>query len=88
MLSVTLRHLERDGLVTRTVFPTVPPSVEYALTERGYSLASVLNIVSDWAIANGPAIAASRQAYDVKAVAEQRGDWTEGTPGLAARAQA
>src|SRR4030081_2795926 len=48
MLSATLRHLERDGLVSRTVFPTVPPQVEYALTDRGRSLHDVLRRLVEW----------------------------------------
>src|SRR6185312_3537266 len=52
MLTLTLRGLERDGLVTRTVFPTVPPRVDYALTTLGRSLLDPVNALSDWALAN------------------------------------
>src|SRR5918998_6477197 len=49
MLTLTLRGLERDGLVTRTVFPTVPPRVEYELTELGCSLLMTVRGLGDWA---------------------------------------
>lgn len=64
MLSGTLRHLERDGLVTRTVYATVPPQVEYALTERGRALHTILYQLVDWADDNLAGIQASRAAYD------------------------
>jgi DNA-binding HxlR family transcriptional regulator len=64
MLSATLRRLERDGLVTRTVFPTVPPSVEYALTNSGRSLHAVLYQLVDWTDQHLIEIHASRAAYD------------------------
>jgi len=64
MLSATLRHLERDGLVQRTVYPTVPPQVEYALTERGRSLHTILYQLVDWTDDHLPGIQASRAAYD------------------------
>jgi len=64
MLSATLRHLERDGLVQRTVYPTVPPQVEYAHTERGRSLHTILYQLVDWTDDHLPGIQASRAAYD------------------------
>lgn len=64
MLTVTLRSLERDGLVTRTVRPTVPPEVEYALTELGQSIATPIGALGDWAAANRDRMAAARQAFD------------------------
>jgi DNA-binding HxlR family transcriptional regulator len=64
MLSATLRHLERDGLVQRTVYPTVPPQVEYALTERGRSLHTILYQLVDWTGDHLPGIQASRAVYD------------------------
>jgi DNA-binding HxlR family transcriptional regulator len=64
MLSSTLRHLERDGLVQRTVYPTVPPQVEYALTERGRSLHTILYQLVDWTDEHLTGIQASRTAYD------------------------
>src|SRR5215813_13107849 len=48
MLTLTLRGLERDGLVTRTVFPTIPPRVDYTLTALGRSLLDPVNALSDW----------------------------------------
>jgi DNA-binding HxlR family transcriptional regulator len=64
MLSATLRHLERDGLVRRTVYATVPPQVEYALTERGRSLHAILYQLVDWTDDHLAGIQASRAAYD------------------------
>lgn len=66
MLSATVRRLERDGLITRTVHETVPPSVEYALTDRGRSLHAVLAQLVAWTEANLKGIAAHRQAYDAR----------------------
>ena len=60
MLTVTLRTLEADGLVCRTVFPEIPPKVEYNLTERGRSLLPHLHSLSAWATENMPAIKESR----------------------------
>jgi DNA-binding HxlR family transcriptional regulator len=65
MLTVTLRSLERDGLVTRTVFPTNPPQVEYALSPLGASLARPIGALADWAVANRPTIAENRRRFDV-----------------------
>src|ERR1700704_3598117 len=64
MLSATLRHLERDGLVLRTVYATVPPQVEYALPERGRSLHTILYRLVDWSDDHLAGIQASRAAYD------------------------
>ncbi len=64
MLTLTLRGLERDGLVTRTVFPTTPPRVDYALTPLGHSLRGPVEALGRWAMENQPAIRAARQAYD------------------------
>ena len=68
MLSATLRHLERDGLVQRTVYATVPPQVEYALTERGRSLHAILYQLVDWTDDHLAGIEASRAAYDTSHV--------------------
>lgn len=65
MLTLTLRNLERDGLVTRTVYPTVPPKVEYALTPVALELHETLQRLTDWAESNRVYIAESRAAYDV-----------------------
>jgi len=64
MLTLTLRGLERDGLVTRTVFPTVPPRVDYALTTLGRSLLDPVNALSDWALANKDKLAAAQAKFD------------------------
>ena len=64
MLTVTLRHLERDGLVTRKVFPTNPPSVEYALTPLGFSLGEALQPLTAWAFEQQGTVNAARQVYD------------------------
>lgn len=64
MLTLTLRTLERDGLVSRTVFPTVPPRVDYALTPLGMTLLRTLKDLSDWASANADEITRARAAYD------------------------
>lgn len=61
MLTVTLRALETDGLVSRTVYAEVPPRVEYSLTPLGYSLLEVVLKLGNWAAVNAPAIAKARQ---------------------------
>lgn len=66
MLTLTLRNLERDGLVTRTVHPTVPPKVEYALTPVATELHETLQRLTDWAERNRVYIAESRAAYDTE----------------------
>ena len=67
MLTLTLRGLERDGLVTRTVFPTVPPRVDYALTDLGRSLLIPISALGVWAYGHRDAIDAARQAFDARA---------------------
>ena len=64
MLTQTLRDLQRDGLINRTVFPTTPPSVEYRLTPLGQSLLKPLAGLIAWADGNHPAIKAARLAFD------------------------
>jgi len=64
MLTETLRSLQRDGLIERTVFPTMPPSVEYRLTERGQSLQGPMRHLIDWADIEMPAIKHSRRTFD------------------------
>jgi len=66
MLTLTLRGLERDGLVTRTVFPTIPPRVDYALTDRGQTLIEPLKALFIWANEHNAAIEQSRQAFDAE----------------------
>ena len=64
MLTLTLRGLERDGLITRTVFPTVPPRVDYALTALGRDLLGPVSALGAWAIHNQPKIARARETFD------------------------
>ncbi|MCX4814840.1 MULTISPECIES: helix-turn-helix domain-containing protein [unclassified Streptomyces] len=66
MLTLTLRNLERDGLVTRTVHATVPPKVEYELTPVARELHETLQGLTDWAERNRVYIAESRAAYDTE----------------------
>lgn len=63
MLTVTLRSLEADGLVSRQVFPEVPPRVEYQLTDLGYSLLDPLRGLVNWALKNTEVIQESRESY-------------------------
>jgi DNA-binding HxlR family transcriptional regulator len=70
VLTQTLRALERDGLVTRTVYPTMPPRVEYALTELGTGAANLLDAVGHWAELNVDEILTARQAYADRAARE------------------
>lgn len=72
MLARTLRHLERDGLVSRTVHPTVPPRVDYALTPMGTTLHETIRSLVVWTEGHQGAIAAARTAYDARAEAERR----------------
>ncbi len=65
MLSVTLKSLEADGLISRTVYPQIPPKVEYRLTERGKSLIPHLHALIRWAGENLIEIKASRKEYVV-----------------------
>ncbi|MEI2296542.1 winged helix-turn-helix transcriptional regulator [Ensifer sp. MJa1] len=67
MLTQTLRDLQRDGYLHRTVFPTQPPSVEYSLTELGRSLLGLLKHFVDWSVENHQAIRAAREVYDAEA---------------------
>jgi DNA-binding HxlR family transcriptional regulator len=64
MLTQTLRNLHRDGLITRTVHPSKPPSVEYALTPLGHSLFEALNPLAHWSQTNHDAIRSARRNYD------------------------
>jgi DNA-binding HxlR family transcriptional regulator len=70
MLSRTLRHLERDGLVKRTVHPVVPPRVDYELTPLGASLHSTIKALVTWTEEHRAQIAAARTDYDARASAE------------------
>jgi DNA-binding HxlR family transcriptional regulator len=64
MLTLTLRGLERDGLVTRTVFPTIPPRVDYELTKLGRSLLEPVSGLGAWARKNQSAIEQARRRFD------------------------
>ncbi|NDV01685.1 winged helix-turn-helix transcriptional regulator [Pseudoroseicyclus tamaricis] len=64
MLSATLRNLERDGFVRRTVTPVTPPMVEYALTDLGRELLCPVQALADWTASNADRIEAARAAYD------------------------
>lgn len=64
MLTQTLRGLERDGLVSRRVFPTVPVTVEYALTPLGRSLSAAVSVIREWSYENIEAVDAARDEYD------------------------
>ena len=67
MLTLTLRGLERDGLVTRTVFAVIPPRVDYALTDLGRSLWLPVEALGAWARAHQGEIAAARRRFDARA---------------------
>lgn len=64
MLTVTLRRLQRDGLIDRTVLDTSPPQVEYSLTEVGHSLTNILKELVDWAETNRGDIDTARRTWD------------------------
>lgn len=64
MLTLTLRNLERDGLLVRTVHPTVPPKVEYTATDMARELHDTLLALTDWAQRHRPTISAARLRYD------------------------
>ena len=66
MLTVTLRQLERDGLVTRTVHPEIPPRVEYELTPMGTTLHETIQALVTWTEEHQNQIAAARAAYDAR----------------------
>ena len=66
MLTLTVRRLERDGLVLRTVYPTVPAQVDYRLTEIGASLTHLVKALADWSLEHRNRIADARHAYDAQ----------------------
>jgi DNA-binding HxlR family transcriptional regulator len=69
MLTLTLRGLERDGLVTRKVFPTIPPKVEYKLSELGCSLCGPVKALGQWALTHVAEIDAAREKFDRESAA-------------------
>ena len=66
MLASCLRDLEREGLLSRTVYPTIPPQVDYALTDLGYSLTIALEPLATWTIAHQRVIEEGRLAFDCR----------------------
>lgn len=64
VLSQALKKLERDGLVSRTIYPTVPVTVEYALTDLGRTLTETVSALAHWAERNMDAVATAQKAYD------------------------
>jgi DNA-binding HxlR family transcriptional regulator len=64
MLTLTLKNLERDGLVSRAVTPSVPPRVDYALTDLGRSMLAPVRALGEWAAAHIPDMDAARRRYD------------------------
>jgi DNA-binding HxlR family transcriptional regulator len=66
MLTLTLKQLERDGVVTRTMYPTIPPRVDYELTQLGRNLLVPLQALYDWAVRHRPAMLAARQRFAEK----------------------
>jgi DNA-binding HxlR family transcriptional regulator len=72
MLTLTLKGLERDGLVARAVFPTTPPSVEYSLTPLGKTLLEPVTALGRWAASNRVAIQTAREKYDRHAAKRPR----------------
>ena len=68
MLTLTLRNMERDGLVTRSVTPSIPPRVDYELTDIGRSLSEPVKVLGAWAFAHLERIRAAQIAYDAKGV--------------------
>jgi DNA-binding HxlR family transcriptional regulator len=72
MLTATLRELEENGFVSRTVTPTMPPQVEYALTDLGRDLRNPVQALADWVIENSSRMDAARVAYAAKQAQEKR----------------
>jgi DNA-binding HxlR family transcriptional regulator len=70
MLTRTLRNLEREGLVRRAVYPTVPPRVEYSLTELGASIGAISHAMGVWAVEHQDRILAARAEFDARAAVE------------------
>ena len=71
VLASTLRDLEENGFVSRTVTPTTPPQVEYALTELGRDLATPVQVLAEWVVENSARMDAARIAYSVRRAREQ-----------------
>ena len=73
MLTTTLRGLERDGFVTRTVFPTIPPRVDYALTDLGRELLEPVQALGEWARKNTERVNEARRKFDASCPAGKDG---------------
>jgi len=67
MLTLTVRGLERDGLIERTVTPSIPPRVDYALTDLGRSLLKPVSALGEWAVENRTAVERARLTFDKRA---------------------
>jgi DNA-binding HxlR family transcriptional regulator len=73
MLTLTLKGLERDGLITRTLYPTIPPRVEYELTRLGRTLLIPIKELGDWAAQNRERIQTAREIYDTQKAKSHQG---------------
>jgi DNA-binding HxlR family transcriptional regulator len=73
MLTLTLKGLERDGLITRTAYPTIPPRVEYELTKLGRSLLRPITALGNWAGQNRERIQSARDRYDAYKSTQRQG---------------
>jgi len=82
MLTRTLRALERDGMVTRKVYPTIPPQVEYALTEMGVSLAAPLMQLGLWVRDHVDRIEAHQASFDAEIIPTRDRSFQHSTDGL------
>lgn len=72
MLTVTLRGLERDGYLTRTLTPSIPPRTDYALTDLGHAVLAPLDALAQWALAHQEDVTRARHRYDGTAPAQVR----------------
>ena len=75
MLTATLRDLERDGFVTRTVTPTIPPRVDYALTDMGRELREPLGVIARWALRNRGRVEDARTRFKAASAARAAEAW-------------
>jgi DNA-binding HxlR family transcriptional regulator len=72
MLTLTLKGLERDGMVTRTMFPTIPPRVEYELTALGHASREPIRVLVEWILTHLPAIQTAQAKFDSRKLAESK----------------
>jgi DNA-binding HxlR family transcriptional regulator len=72
MLTTTLRGLERDGFVTRTMFPTIPPRVDYELTDLGHELLVPISALGEWAKQNTNRVNEARARFDVACLEQDK----------------